>query len=288
MKYEEDPLANALICVSECGQGCVDCRDFHLRSVLRRLHVPANKKTGDLAAFNEATRAAVQHLSDTLAILRIAIVGSTDTGILANLLTIAQEIGGDDLEGRMEITLMDQCATPLIICQAYAERCGVPLNTLKSDFLNCRPAGQFDFILMHGVVPFFPAHKRHDYLRHIASWLSAEGMLISSTHLGTKPYQNTDAVRTQMAIGNLKDLARQTSVLDDQMLASLIQRLEASCETHSTETTVFADVESANAAYEAAALNIISHRVVQLDATESTTHFRRYKQRSIVTCVRAN
>ena len=129
MKYEEDPLANALICISEYESGCLDCGDFHLRSILRRMHVAANKKTGDLAAFNEATRVALKQLADTLSFVKIGIVGSTDTGLLANLLMIAHEIGGKDLVDRLDITLIDRCATPLIICQAYAERCGVPLKT---------------------------------------------------------------------------------------------------------------------------------------------------------------
>jgi len=288
MKYEEDPLANALICISEYESGCLDCGDFHLRSILRRMHVAANKKTGDLAAFNEATRVALKQLADTLSFVKIGIVGSTDTGLLANLLMIAHEIGGKDLVDRLDITLIDRCATPLIICQAYAERCGVPLKTLRSDFLRCAPDGQFDLIIMHGVVPFFPAHKRLDYLRHVATWLSDEGMLISSTHLGTKPYQNTDAVRTKMAIDNLTVLVRQNSNLDDQMLAAMIERLEASCETRGGETTVFENVETAETSYEAAALHVKSHQVVQLDTSESETHFRRYKQRSIVTCVRAD
>lgn len=288
MKFQEDPLENALICISQSGHGCVGCSDFHLRSVMRRLHVAANEKTGDLEEFNAATGVALKRLARDLEKLRVGIVGSTDTGILANLLDLAHLIGGNDLIHRLDLTLVDQCATPLKICEAFADRFGVALKTQQLDFLQGSYAGQFDLILMHGVVPFFPVDQRPAYLRHIATWLSDGGILLSSTHLGTKPYQNTDSVRTQMAVDNLKDMAAQNLLPERPSLATLIQRLVASRETQSVETTVFPDSDSVISAFEAAALKVNSHWVVRLDGGKAAKNFRRYKHRSIVTCVRAH
>ena len=286
MTYEEDPIENALIYIAQAETSCVDCGDFHLRSVLRRVDIATNEKTGDLEEFNAVTLLALQRLSQALPMMRVGIVGSTDTGLLANLLSLADGIGGSALVHKLDIELMDRCATPLAICQAFADRCSVSIKTRQSDFLEISRRDQFDLILMHGVVPFFPADRRQDYLKHIAGWLSEEGILISSTHLGTKPYQNTDTVRTQMAIESLRELAKNRLILDASTLDGLVKRLEKGSETRSVETTVFPDIESAVEAYTAASLEVTSHWIVQLNSGKATQHYRRYKHRNIVVCRR--
>lgn len=285
--FDEDPLENARICVRAAQSDGADHGDFHLRSVLRRLRIGTDEKIGDLEEFGAALSLSLTRLARTVANPRIGIVGSTDTGLLANTLTSAWAAGGQDLVGRLSITLMDRSSIPLRICEAYAARIGIAVDLVEGDFLDLSQRGAFDLVVMHGVVPFFPADQRADYLSHIAGWLSGQGILISSTHLGTKPYPNTDDVRTRMAIENLTTLAEDMPEIDAAILAKLIGRLEGSRETWTTERTVFKDLDAAIEAYEAAGLMLSSGWVVRLGKRAAAQQFRRYKSRCIVICNKA-
>jgi hypothetical protein len=284
-RFSEDPEENARLCIDIAPDGCVDCGDFHLRSVLRRLSSRPQDKIGDMTEFSAMTGQALSQLHGVVPEIRVGIVGSTDSGILATLMTVAEKIGGVPLVTSLKVTLMDQCATPLEICKAFAIRNNITLETVQGDFLGVSLAREFDLILMHGVLPFFPITERNRYLTHIAKWLSRDGVLLSSTHLGAKPYPNTDKIRTATAIENLAHYAAlPTSDIDDETVAMLVRRLEASRGRSTTARTVFADLQEATRVYEAAGLQILHANTVQIDGGGEAKMHRKYKTRAIVMC----
>lgn len=203
-------------------------------------------------------------------------------------MTVAQNLGGDALVASLSVTLLDQCATPLEICKAYAKDAGLPLDTVHTDFLKYQCTDRFDLILMHGVLPFFPAQQRLAYMLHIATWLSERGLLISSTHLGTKPYTNADEIRTNTAIANLRSFAASALSLDATTVEVLVNSLQNSRAKLTSELTVFADLTAATAFYQSAGLALSSSWIVHLQPKAATVHHRKYKERCLVMCRKAS
>ncbi len=286
-RFTEDPLENARLCVEIAEARCVDCGNFHLRSVLRRIAVAPDSKIGDMDEFCAMIALALTRVRKTGQAVRVAIVGSTDTGILATLMRTSHELGGDGLVSTLVITLMDQCATPLEICKAYARNGGFELNVVQTDIRNFAGAEKFDLVLMHGVLPFFPFAVRHDYMAHITTWLSQDGALISSTHLGSKPDRTTNAKRTQLAVANLRKFANAGLGVDAKTVATLTDRLNDNPKGRENEPSVFAEPDEATDFYQSAGLNVQSAWLVHHQSDDTAKHNRKYNRRCIVMGTRA-
>lgn len=275
---------NARLCIEKFEESCASCGDFHLRSILRRMSVAPNEKIGDMDEFQAMIKLALSRLKASMPCVRVAIVGSTDTGILAALMTATQELGGEALVSSLNITLMDKCSTPLEICKTYAEKAQFNLDVVQGDFRNFSGSNRFDLVLMHGVLPFFPFERRLAYMSHIATWLSVSGILISSTHLGTKPDQATNEKRTQLAVANLQSLANAEPAVDVAAIATLTKRLHDGLRRRDSEPTVFAGLDEAVNFYQSAGLNLTSSWVVFHQQEGAAKPHRKYRKRCIVMC----
>jgi hypothetical protein len=286
-RFAEDPLENARLCVKIAEDRCVDCGNFHLRSILRRIAVAPGSKIGDMDEFCAMIALALRRLRKSGQTIRVAIVGSTDTGILAALMRTSHELGGDGLVSTLSITLVDQCATPLEICKAYARFGGFELNVVQTDIREFADADKFDLVLMHGVLPFFPFSLRHDYMSHIATLLSQNGILISSTHLGSKPDRTTHAKRTELAIANLRKFANAGLAVDAETVETLTDRLNDNPRSRENDPSVFATLDEATDFYQSAGLNVQSTWLVHHQSDDIVRHNRKYKHRCIVMGIRA-
>ena len=286
-RFAENPVENARLCLELASDHCGTCGDFHLRSVLRRMTVSPNDKIGDREEFQAMIALALSRLGARNRPINVVIVGSTDTGILAGLMQVSSGLGGEAMISNLNVTLLDQCQTPLEICQSYAKTAGIDLETTRSDFLAYDGAGRFDLILMHGVLPFFPVLRRREYLRAIRDWLAPEGTLISSTHMGAKPDLSTTEKRTHQALENLKALvASDPGVLADREVA-LTERLRRSLGTRESDPQVFKDVVEASAFYAAAGLDVGSIWIVNHQKQGTGRPHRKYQSRCIAFCTRA-
>ena len=196
-------------------------------------------------------------------------------------------MGGDPIVAQLAVTLIDQCATPLALCKAYAHNCDVELEVVQADIKRFSCAAKFDLVLMHGVLPFFPSAQQHDYMTHIISWLSADATLISSTHLGRDPDRTTHARRTELAIANLLEFANAGLGVDAKTVASLTKRLNDSPHRRENERSVFAGLDDATGFYRSACLALQSAWVVHHHAADTAKFNRKYKQRCIVMGTRA-
>lgn len=282
--FEESPVENAQRCLELAPNHCVACGDFHLRSILRRMSVNTGEKTGDADEFRSMISLVLERLRSDGAKLRIAIIGSTDTGLLAQLMLAAAQAGGVKFAQSLDVTILDQCRTPLEICRGYAEKTGIRLRTEQTDFLSHVCGRDYDLVLMHGVLPFFPSEVRLQYLAHIAGWLKPASYLISSTHLGTKPDLTTEEKRTHQAISNLRTLAGEDPHLSSERVDALIARLRTSLKTRKSEPKVFADADEATAFYQAAGLRVRSSWIVNNQSEGAGRPHRKYKSRCIVLC----
>jgi SAM-dependent methyltransferase len=149
---------------------CGDCRDYHMTR--------AFLKAGGHQLGPERDRAMLAPLLRRLTPPRgrVLIAGAADTGMLDFTLSA---IG--DLDP--QITVLDQCATPLILCERFAEASGVSITTIKADLATAGD-GPFDLIIGHVLMSFVAADQRLAVLRQIARMLAPGGTFLLAV---TKP-----------------------------------------------------------------------------------------------------
>jgi hypothetical protein len=113
----------------------------------------------------------------------LVIAGSADTGLLA---TAAHAIAlqGEDALGRTHFTVIDRCATPLLLCAEFAAQHGIECSTIQGDLIAVGPAMPAHVVLMHSVLRFFPERERVDFLKHASGWLAPQGVLLISNSYG--------------------------------------------------------------------------------------------------------
>jgi SAM-dependent methyltransferase len=104
---------------------------------------------------------------------RVLISGSADDGMLR---MIADSSAG--WLPAMEFTVIDRCATPLRLCERFAERRRLRLTTIQRNILDAAPAAMFDAILTHGFLGYFTAAELPVLLLRWRSLLRPGGRLV--------------------------------------------------------------------------------------------------------------
>ena len=111
------------------------------------------KQVGSPAADAAFYRGVFASLPASAAPFRTLISGSSDYGILEQVLTAAA--------GRpLEVTVTDACETPLALSRWYAERAGYAIATQKCNILDFKAGPPFDLIFAHGFIEQLPAERR--------------------------------------------------------------------------------------------------------------------------------
>jgi hypothetical protein len=85
----------------------------------------------------------------------ILISGTADYSTLAHILWAF-----DSLDKPCNVTVLDICETPLILCQWYARRVGHRVSTAQSDILTFGPAESYDAIITDAFLTRFPKNER--------------------------------------------------------------------------------------------------------------------------------
>lgn len=147
----------------EAGRHCPGrCLYYHrIRPLLRRLGLASEPEDhrafmfpAIVAALGEAGR-------------RVLVSGSADEAMAAMVVEAGQAAGVTP-----DITVVDLCATPLLLNAAFGAAHGVAIATERSDILGYRSPACFDLIVTHSFLGVFaPAQRRslmsrwHDLLR---------------------------------------------------------------------------------------------------------------------------
>lgn len=136
------------------------CRGYHERWQQRRL------EGRDLGFGNDGPVVAslLRGLGRRGDARRVLVCGSADYGLLAMV--------ADALDGcpAPSVTVLDRCETPLMLNRWFAARRSLPIETVRGDALEHRPAQPYDLILVHTLLGFFDDADRH---RLIAAWRDA-------------------------------------------------------------------------------------------------------------------
>lgn len=104
----------------------------------------------------------------------ILVSGSADSAMVK---TIHEALSHRQSE--IHITVADICATPLKVCERYAEQAGIRISSLQQDILEGLPKEKFDAIFTHSFMGYFNDNDRPRLLRQWASALRKGGRLIT-------------------------------------------------------------------------------------------------------------
>lgn len=287
LHFPECPMANAEMCLKLAPRHCTACHGFHLSAIMRRATLPIDQRIGDFAEFQAATSQVLAQARSTSNPVRVIIGGTTDTGLYAGLLNAAVTVGGPGFARSLEVTIIDQCQTPLEICKSYARENDLHLTTIRADMAEFQPDAPVGLILMHGVLSFIPLTKRLSFLRHLGTWLTPDGRVISSTQMGHKRGTTEREARIDQALQNLKTVLADSTDMDNIEAEMLERQLREGMLTRSQHADLFNTEEDAIRFYESADLSVESFTCV--DTAKRAIHGleRRYSQRGLAVCSRA-
>jgi SAM-dependent methyltransferase len=286
-QFADDPAQNARICLDLAPSHCSSCRDFHLSAIMRRSTLPVDKRLADADEFGAAVSLALANVRSRQPRVRVLIAGSTDTGLYVGLLNAALAAGADP-GAHLDVTLVDQCETPLEICRRFAAGNGLALDTVRADLFHYSPDQPVDLAIMHGVLTFFPPGERPAFLRHAGDWLAPAGLLISSAQHGQRSGEGEAQERIDHALGNLKRFADEAGIYSAGEILALQDRVRHGMNSRQTHADLFAGKDEAIAFYEAAGLKVESLEFIDNRARTTAGLRRRYSERSIATCSRAS
>lgn len=287
-EFEEYPTKNAFMCLDMALRHCHGCSAYHLGAIMRRATLPPDRRTADHAEFNNAVSNALIPLIGSADPVKVVIGGTTDTGLYAGLLNAAFQAGGRDFARSLSVTIVDRCWTPLAICQRFAEKHQLKPQLQFLDFVDFHPIRSADLVLMHGVLSFFPAGERLAALRHVAGWLKAAGVMISSTQMGRRHADGEADQRIAHASANLERLMTEHGITDTQRRGDLKRHLAFGMAARDRHAELFVDIDGARQFYRDAGLTVESLTLIDNDRRSVHGLRRRYSARAIAFCRSGN
>lgn len=178
------------ICTAAPEEG--SCADFHAPwQALRKLGLVAGPERHEGFFLEELARHGVAGNR------RVLIAGSADYGMLA---TVHRAFGDHSLEP----TVVDLCATPLMLCAWYGAMTGLPVRTILGDLDEPEPRApsappglpvdeEFDLITTHSLLRYFDSTSRQRLLHNWYRRLRPGGAVVTVTRL-TSSSQSSSAV----------------------------------------------------------------------------------------------
>ncbi|MCX7168416.1 MAG: class I SAM-dependent methyltransferase [Rhodocyclales bacterium] len=103
----------------------------------------------------------------------LMIAGAADFGILS---VVHEALGGDI--ATTQVTVLDRCQTPLLLCELYAKRMGFAVEVVQADLVNWMKPRHFDVILGHSILSFVVPDQRRAFISSLSSHLAPHGRLM--------------------------------------------------------------------------------------------------------------
>lgn len=109
---------------------------------------------------------------------RLLITGAADYSMLAHALWAYRREGGE-----ADLGVVDQCPTPLFLCQWYADHVAAAVDTWASDILDFRPGESWDVICTHSFLARFSPPRRGDLVAKWRELLRSGGRVVTTTRI---------------------------------------------------------------------------------------------------------
>jgi len=103
---------------------------------------------------------------------RVLVSGAADHALLA---TVLSTCGAASIEP--EVTVLDQCETPLRLNAWYAARAGRSIATCRDDVFEHTPAAPYDVVVASSFIGYFPPERRLALFGHWRSMLGESGLV---------------------------------------------------------------------------------------------------------------
>lgn len=224
-------LTRNVVRVSELAPDhCMGCADYHIRAAVQRGFGAAKGIAHDrphliqLLAGIIGERAAASNSA-----INIVIPGSADTGVLATCAHAAARHGPEILS-RCRFTVLDRCPTPLLLCQEFASRHRISLETRQTDLLTTSRRFEADLIVVHSLFRFISHEEQVALLNRLGAWLIPGGRMIISTALRTGEAAENLAERRKRTLANQKfrEILANGSLKMREPAKQILARLERS------------------------------------------------------------
>ena len=102
---------------------------------------------------------------------RILIAGAADAGLLAYVAQALSSVAP-------RISVADRCATPLVVCERYAETHDLPVKTVLADLTKSRLELTCDLAFVHNTLLLQSSNLHAVFLRNIRHALTPDGTLV--------------------------------------------------------------------------------------------------------------
>ena len=189
-KVTDEDLPNlSQLAYTVSARECGACRDYHVTWPYLRLVGGSN--SGPEFCWTRQIDILVKTMADRQSV-RWLLAGSADAGVLA---LVAQAMSATP-DVAHSVTIVDQCNTPLTLCNAYADAKGFQVETVKQDLLGFSRPGAFDIVLFHHAIMFFDEPGRDQLMRNTAEWLVPGGCVVAAVYYETNETRGTEHKHT--------------------------------------------------------------------------------------------
>ena len=189
-RYREDLEANLRLVEALAPIHCTDCHGYHLSRARRRLR-PGSPDALDRLEIVQLVQDCVAH-RPVPGGFHILIAGTGDTNLLA---TCAEAVSGGetDADRAIRYTILDNCRTPLAVCEAFAQAHRLELQTRQVDMGAPDAAFAADLIVVHSLLRFLPRASHLTTMRTLRQWLKPGGAVVFSHRLMADEAGKTDS-----------------------------------------------------------------------------------------------
>lgn len=201
-RFPEDLAANLRQAEELAPNQCAGCGGYHLERARRRLTAPDALDRGEMVGLlrDWAMKRSPAGSAE------VVIAGSADT----NLLALAAEAVAD--LGPARYTVLDQCRTPLALCEAFARQHRLEVETRQVDMGAPGAAFPADAIIVHSLLRFLPQAVHLATMSTFKRWLKPGGAILFSHRL-MPPQPNAPYYRSEYeTLAPLLNLFRQAGL----------------------------------------------------------------------------
>ena len=268
----EDIARNVTQTISLAPQYCDQCADYHIVNTLKRLSGLMSWDSGGRKPILDALHNVIAEVSDGHSgQIDFLIAACADTAILSTT-AHAAFLAGDAVLGRARFTAVDQCRTPLMLCEDFGIRNGLTVQTDVVDLLDTSKTFSADIIIMHNFLPFIAVDLHADLLRTLGRWLKSDGRLILWNPVKGPAIKVDSHSRLQKQIATIKEKIESGLVTINEPKDTLYARLDRMIEDPRPGEKRFTDVNALPDLIKSAGLEVRSVEEVHMGSARNSLY----------------